>query len=899
MLLPMLMALFTTSAYANFTYSEVTPAAGSTVSEIETISITFNAENGCSDNPVVNPVYLMKDDTLVAYGTMDTGAFWDEPYNKTTIKFSPAVTAAGEYDLYIAAGYLNEYANSDNKNDLVKIHYTIEGTSTGDESQTSSTFTLAVTAPALDRTNWTGSDLSAINLVATGCTGTLTPSETILPTMKSANGDVATSVTLKYFYGTIIVNTTGVNKSGAWTLTIPEGALVDEAGKKNAASSFTWANFQSDVQEGGEQGEFVATELKLHHGSTVTDILSGNAELDRIYTDDYVTINTAATDANIVYMRFHKYTGVVDEDGQDGEIVWFGYSTTRTDDGWKITYNGSTPVKFSEDATYAVELYAYDREDVAPSQRKSWTSKSYAFKGVDKPYDFSTVKLVSLTPELDSDIEDENMAIVMAFSAPVEVVTDDCYIETGGSGVSVPKKFESIKSSADKTVWMFTPGASLLNSLQMVKAITAFVDLDGKRLEGGYMEEEKSCYYLTFDCLLSYPKVKVTPETGSLAEIYDFTAYCEGTGYPSINISHNCDAYLTSASGAKLAKVDRDDYVLCDADGKEIAIDDYDSTAKSVKFHLTKKITSPGVYYLDMPFAFFALGTEFNGKSSGHTVVRYDIEGDPALPTCSVEENEQLGKVGLVAFYIEQAVDVAEGTNIRLDDEEGSTVTQVPATVWEADGITILLGDFTSDSEAQNLEAGKYAFVIAKDKIAQMGTDYKYPETKVNFTVGNAAEFVKLTHSVCGHASVVAAVEKGKSAVLNLTPAEGWKVKSVTYNGEDVTSDVAEGVYTTPALEADAVVAAEMEYDGVTVTPTGVNDVVTDLNLRAWSEAGNLVVSGLAAGQVVNVYTVGGALVANYTVAGDDTVSLNVAADTYIITVTDNGKTVAIKLNHK
>ena len=41
---------------------------------------------------------------------------------------------------------------------------------------------------------------------------------------------------------------------------------------------------------------------------------------------------------------------------------------------------------------------------------------------------------------------------------------------------------------------------------------------------------------------------------------------------------------------------------------------------------------------------------------------------------------------------------------------------------------------------------------------------------------------------------------------MRITSFEGWKIHSVTFNGEEVTTQLTEeGLFTTPALQADAV----------------------------------------------------------------------------------------------
>ena len=65
-------------------------------------------------------------------------------------------------------------------------------------------------------------------------------------------------------------------------------------------------------------------------------------------------------------------------------------------------------------------------------------------------------------------------------------------------------------------------------------------------------------------------------------------------------------------------------------------------------------------------------------------------------------------------------------------------------------------------------------------------------------------------------------VKRGASIKLSLLPAEGWKIKAVTFNGSDVTSELNEYVYTTPAINADAILSVSYESKDGSVVRFGI-----------------------------------------------------------------------------
>jgi len=194
---------------------------------------------------------------------------------------------------------------------------------------------------------------------------------------------------------------------------------------------------------------------------------------------------------------------------------------------------------------------------------------------------------------------------------------------------------------------------------------------------------------------------------------------------------------------------------------------------------------------------------------------------------------------------------------------------------------------------------GRYKLVLP-ESMFNFGTQYDSESSVPQEFSLWVVDYVDVNYSVDNHTVALPKVEKGKTAELNLTVAENWKLESLTLNGEDVTGNVTDGHYVTPALSDNANIAAKFVYDGEIFTPAGVDDVVSDLNLRGWSENGTIYVAGLKKGQILNVYTIGGSLMNTLSVNSEDIMKINVPENaTYIVTVTEEGKTAALKIQNK
>jgi len=191
-------------------------------------------------------------------------------------------------------------------------------------------------------------------------------------------------------------------------------------------------------------------------------------------------------------------------------------------------------------------------------------------------------------------------------------------------------------------------------------------------------------------------------------------------------------------------------------------------------------------------------------------------------------------------------------------------------------------------------EEGVYTLVFP-DGTFTLGTQYDTAIQKEQKFELYVMPHYGVSYTVDSHKVQFPDVEKGRVLTVDVAPAEGWKLVSLMNGGNDVTESVTDGKYTVNGVSASVDLAAKFEYDGVVFTPTGVDDVVSDLNLRAWSDNGTIHLAGLKEGQEVALFTTGGCLMKSMVSEGSD-IEIQIEAGVYIITVTEGDKRVAIKV---
>jgi hypothetical protein len=122
----------------------------------------------------------------------------------------------------------------------------------------------------------------------------------------------------------------------------------------------------------------------------------------------------------------------------------------------------------------------------------------------------------------------------------------------------------------------------------------------------------------------------------------------------------------------------------------------------------------------------------------------------------------------------------------------------------------------------------------------------------------------------------------GTVCVYTIEAAEGWKIHSVTFNGEDVTSQLTEeGTFTTPALQEDATLNIAYEK---------IDDAISHAQasrIKVQGHQGVISIAGATEGAAIGLYTTSGTLVATATAEGDTTHLTVPTGQVYIVKVAD------------
>lgn len=136
---------------------------------------------------------------------------------------------------------------------------------------------------------------------------------------------------------------------------------------------------------------------------------------------------------------------------------------------------------------------------------------------------------------------------------------------------------------------------------------------------------------------------------------------------------------------------------------------------------------------------------------------------------------------------------------------------------------------------------------------------------------------------------VTLSVAKNHALRYQVLADEGWRVNSLTFNGEDITDQIQDGTYIdTPVLREKSTIRIAYEQEG-----TGVQ-TVDDSKVRVLGSDGGIVVDRALEGQTVSVYTLDGRLVRSVVISHVQQMIPLTAGQIYIVKVAE--KTIKIRL---
>lgn len=156
-----------------------------------------------------------------------------------------------------------------------------------------------------------------------------------------------------------------------------------------------------------------------------------------------------------------------------------------------------------------------------------------------------------------------------------------------------------------------------------------------------------------------------------------------------------------------------------------------------------------------------------------------------------------------------------------------------------------------------------------------------------NISAVFAEQVITLTVQHAENGCLRQVVNKGEQLTFQIVAATGWKVNTVTMDGQDVTSQLsADGSYTTPAITKNATLSVSFESTNVGVRRLSASPV------KVYANGSTLHIVGVENGESVSIYRADGTFVTKLTGNGNALSTQLPTGQVYLVRMQD--KTVKI-----
>ena len=443
--------------------------------------------------------------------------------------------------------------------------------------------------------------------------------------------------------GTFIIGTSDPSvaptKNGEYTVTIPKGSFgsasfISSNGERGYANDELVYHYTITGEDTGSTSDEVTINSVVYQPATGDAVtLTEGVQLPSWMSDSRIEFNTSNNSA-VKYIRCE----VVDKNPLNPDEAMRVFENRHrdqlpedrppfwTDDDVPYLTVGREMV-FQEGHTYEISAVLYDLEN-PPYARNEIATYTTTIQGTTPGYQYAEAKLVSVTPDPETYmINNLNDAhFTMTFDGWVKVDVTRGGIP-GVFGLT-PISEDDITYSDDHKEITFTFPASEVNSATGSLSVSLYVvDQDGRAVFTGSDTKEDSYFSYTYACYLGSPDLTVEPGDGVVVEIKDILISCpvgpaDGMINPSYSTSEKIR--LTDKSGdVVFAEFTADPVVTQWGEHPQ-----HGEFPQQWKFSLDEAITEPGVYVLNIPAGYFALGSEYTGATSKAQFVTYTIEGE-------------------------------------------------------------------------------------------------------------------------------------------------------------------------------------------------------------------------------------------------------------------------------
>ncbi len=544
------------------------------------------------------------------------------------------------------------------------------------------------------------------------------------------------------------------------------------------------------------------------------------AEMDSLVSEQPITIQTNYD--SVVGNDSISYVGYSIEDlnpveGDDNIVVSLTHIENFDKDAnaWVGEVTGFGTTKLLLGHTYRIVVTGYQMIGKFYNMYKDVKvgSDTIYIYGTQPDYVYSDINLESIEPTTITAADDFNLTVT--FDGMVKIVEGSTCI--AGGGFSKNMYFDTIEAvdgtDGYSNVWKLGLSETKAKSQEARYATVniAAEDMDGRRVKGNF--GDRATTVTQQELFLSYngAEVSVSPASEStVTSLFYFDVTAPNTiGMGSLAVS---DAYVINRDNGQRVVVDSTEFIYSDA--IQQMIDDSETLdeaamaekyglywfdkikTNTIRLHLAKEITEPGVYILNIPDDYFTSGLQFDSENTREFTGWYYIEDNTPVAADFVtnpENGSYVDKLGNIEIQFTKCDEIALGNGMISVSKDGVFLKKIDAEVdWFVYNKANITVDYT--------EEGVYTFEIPEGYfVDQSGNNL--PAITLTYTIGEAPTIAFTADPANG--STVSELSKVNITLTDYT-ADDWDAPTITINdyeikvmkdGEQVATATIEGDY--------------------------------------------------------------------------------------------------------
>ena len=203
-----------------------------------------------------------------------------------------------------------------------------------------------------------------------------------------------------------------------------------------------------------------------------------------------------------------------------------------------------------------------------------------------------------------------------------------------------------------------------------------------------------------------------------------------------------------------------------------------------------------------------------------------------------------------------QTADTVSINNFTVKIDSGGIVNQNNMEVYDGAVLSVVKGTMLTFNIIPNIgyevETVKLNGVDVKAQLV----NNKFTTPAINGNVVLNVTFRKIMFSLAIRSAESGTLELfceyGATPTFRFTPSTNWRINAVSYNNVDVTSYLANGIFTLPPVYSNATLNISFEYQTALYTPASSN-------VKIYSNNSEIIIDGIKSGEIIRLYSEDGA----------------------------------------